>query len=128
MKRSRRIALTLMASACILATGCNSEQKTQRNVYASKEDCVKDWNSDECESKQTSSGSRYYGPHYFYSGGRPWYFPRGQDAPVETRPSQGAYTMSPGQRSSHALSSFASAKTSRGGFGHSSSFHGGSGS
>jgi hypothetical protein len=123
MKKSRKIALTLIASTCLIAAGCSSDQKTRRDVYASKDDCVKDWGGDECE--QSAAGSRYHGPHYFYSGGMPWYFPRGQDTPVETRPTQGAYHAGAGQHSPSALASFASSKTSRGGFGHSSSSHGG---
>jgi len=123
MKKSRKIALTLIASACIMATSCSSEQKTQRNAYASKDSCTKDWGSDECEPAATGTG--YLGPHYYYSGGMPWYYPRGQNTPIETRPSQGAYHVGPGMSSPHAVSSFASSKTSRGGFGHSSSAHGG---
>jgi uncharacterized protein YgiB involved in biofilm formation len=123
MKKSRKIALTLIASACIMTTACSSNQKTKRDVYASKDDCVKDWGSDECE--QSATGSRYHGPHYFYAGSRPWYFPRGKDAPVETKPMQGAYHAGADHHSPSALTSFASSKTSRGGFGHSSSFHGG---
>ncbi len=126
MKKSRKIALTLIASACIMATGCSSDQKdqkTQRNAYASKDSCTKDWGSDECEPAATGTG--YHGPHYYYSGGMPWYFPRGQDTPVATQPSQAVHTLGSGQQSPHAVSSFASSKTSRGGFGHSSSAHGG---
>lgn len=123
MKKSRKIVLTLIASACLMATACSSDQKTRRNVYASKEDCTKDWGGDECE--QASDGRRYQGPHYYYSAGRPWYFPRGQESPVETRPSQAASRMGSDLHSPNALSSFASTKTTRGGFGHFSSFHGG---
>lgn len=123
MKKSRKIALTLIASACIMASACSSEQKTQRDVYASRDACTNDWGSSECEPDQAGTG--YHGPHYYYFGGRPWYYPRGYDTPVETRPGQGAYNLKPGLHSPNAVSSFSSARTVRGGFGGSSSFHGG---
>ena len=123
MKKSRKIALTLIASVCIAASACSSDQKTERNVYASKDACSNDWGSSECEPDQTGRG--YYGPHYYYYGGRSWYFPRGYETPVETRPTQGAFNMKPGAVSPHAISSFSSSRTVRGGFGGSSSFHGG---
>lgn len=118
-----------MASTCLLASSCNSEQETRRDIYASKEDCAKDWGNDDCETTQISSSAHgFYGPHYYYSGGRPWYYPIGQDTPIETRPSQGAYRNSPESNSSHSLTTFHSSKPLRGGFGHFSSFHGGSSS
>jgi len=123
MKKSRKIVLTLIASACIAASACDSDQKTQRNVYASKEACANDWSSTDCEPDQAGKG--YYGPHYYYYGGRPWYLPRGNETPVETKPSQGAYNMKPGASSPHAVSSFSSSRTVRGGFGGSSSMQGG---
>ena len=107
MKKSRKIVLTLIASACIAASACDSDQKTQRNVYASKEACANDWSSTD------------------YYGGRPWYFQSGNETPVETKPSQGAYNMKPGASSPHAVSSFSSSRTVRGGFGGSSSMQGG---
>lgn len=123
MKKSRKIALTLMASACIVASACSTDQQTQRDVYASKDACANDWGSDQCEQDQT--GTRTYGPHYYFYGGRPWYFPRGYETPMEARPGMGAYNMRPGASSSHAVSSITSSRTVRGGFGGSSFFHGG---
>ena len=123
MKKSRRIALTLIASACIAASGCGTDQKTQRDIYSSKDACANDWGSGECEPDTTGAG--YYGPHYYYYGGRPWYFPRGYETPVETRPTQGAYNMRPGLHSTNAVSSITSSRTVRGGFGALSFLHGG---
>ena len=122
MKKSRKIALSLIASACLAASACSSDQETQRSVYSSKDACAKDWGSDECEP--ASTGSHYYGPHYYFYGGRPWYFPRGYETPVETRPSQGAYSMNPGMHAPGSASSIASTRTVRGGFGASSALHG----
>ncbi|HTZ16985.1 MAG TPA: hypothetical protein VMB78_00965 [Dissulfurispiraceae bacterium] len=123
MKKSRKIALTLIASACIAASACSSDQETRQDVYTSKDACANDWGSTECEPATTGHG--YYGPHYYFYGGRPWYFPRGYETPVETRPSQGAYSMKPGLHAPGASSSITSTRTVRGGFGASSSTHGG---
>jgi len=123
MKKTRKIMLTLLASACLAASSCNSEQKTQQDVYSSNDACANDWGSDQCEQDQT--GTQTYGPHYYFYGGRPWYFPRGYNTPVSARPGQGAYNMSPGSHSMHAISSLSSSRTVRGGFGGSSFFHGG---
>ncbi|MGO9379842.1 MAG: hypothetical protein ACLPN1_08835 [Dissulfurispiraceae bacterium] len=106
-----------------MASACSSEEQTLRDVYASKDACANDWGSDECEQAQT--GNNYYGPHYYYFGGRPWYYPRGYETPTETKPSQGAYNMKPGLHSPNAISSFASSRIIRGGFGLASFFHGG---
>jgi hypothetical protein len=125
MKRSRKIALTLIASACLFATGCgDDEKKTERQVYANKEACARDWDSGECEPD--SSGRRYYGPHYYFMGSRVWYYPSGYSTPVETRPTMGASTLKPGSVSSGAVSHVTSTHTTRGGFGSSASAHGAS--
>jgi len=129
MKKSRKIALTLIASACIMASGCgDDEKKTERQIYASKEACEKDWDSKDCVYQQ--SDRRYYGPHYYFIGGRTWYYPHGYNNPVESRPGQGAYNLKPGSTSSSALSRTGSSRSSsvgsssRGGFGSSSRSHG----
>lgn len=128
MKKSRKIALTLIASACIIASGCgDDEKKTERQLYSSKEACAKDWDSKDCDYNQTER--RYYGPHYFFYGGRTMYYPSGYNNPVETRPGQGAHLLKPGATSSGAISRISSSKTSsRGGFGSSSHSHGSSSS
>jgi hypothetical protein len=132
MKKSRKIALTLIASACIVATGCGSdEKKTERQIYASKEACAKDWDSKDCEYDQGSR--RYNGPHYYFVGGRTWYYPAGYNSPVQSRPGQGSYTLTPGATSTGAVSRVSSSRStssssvgssSRGGFGSSSHSHG----
>jgi uncharacterized protein YgiB involved in biofilm formation len=125
MKKSRRIVLTLIASACIAAAGCSdSEQKTERQVYDSAEACQKDWGAGECETVKDQK--RYYGPHYYFIGGRPWYYPTGYSTPVETRPNMGASTLKPGALSSSAVSHVSASRVSRGGFGSSSHAHGAS--
>jgi hypothetical protein len=123
MKKSRRIALTLIASACIVASGCSSdeEKKTERQVYASQDACAKDWGSGDCELD--SKDRRYYGPHYYFIGSRLLYYPMGYSTPIETRPGMGASSLRPGAVSAGAVSHVS---TSRGGFGSSAHAHGAS--
>jgi hypothetical protein len=122
MKKSGKIVLTLMASAYIVASGCGSDEKpTERQVYATREACEKDWDGKDCALEQKDK--RYYGPSYFFVGGRTWYYPHGYNNPVETRPGQGAYNLKPGTTSTGAVARVASSST-RGGFGSSSHSHG----
>lgn len=124
MKRSRTITLTLLASATVLLTACGSDQATTRELYSSKEKCVEDWGSeDDCE---VTANNRYHGPHYYWYGGRPYYFSRGGGDPKPVTTGRMA-TLREGGRSSNSIGSISST-VSRGGFGGSSSFHGSSGS
>jgi hypothetical protein len=126
MKKSRKIALTLIASACIVASGCGSdeEKKTERQVYASQDACAKDWGSGDCELD--SKDRRYYGPHYYFIGSRVWYYPVGYSSPVEPRPGQGASALKPGAVSAGAVSHVSATRSARGGFGSSAHAHGAS--
>lgn len=124
MKRSRTITLTLLASATVLLTACGSDQTTTRELYGNKQKCVEDWGSeDKCEQ---TSGGRYYGPHYYWHSGRPYYFPRGGGDPEPARSGHFS-TLTQGSRSANSISSI-SGTVSRGGLGSSSSFHSSSGS
>jgi uncharacterized protein YgiB involved in biofilm formation len=120
MKRSRAITLTLLASATVMLTACGgNEQATTRELYRNKEKCVEDWGSeDKCEA--TANG-RYHGPNYYWYGGRPYYFPRSGGDPQPTTTGHMS-NLTQGGRSSNSISSVSSS-VSRGGFGHSSSFH-----
>jgi uncharacterized protein YgiB involved in biofilm formation len=124
MKRSKRIALTLLASASLAACGCSSEQATQREIYASKEKCVEDWGGDDkCE--EGSGGRHYVGPHYIFRGGYPYYFPRGGGDPVPLSRDARFSGVQPGMKSPHSAGTLSTTHVSRGGFGRSSSLHGG---
>lgn len=120
MKRSRVIKLTLLASATVFLTACGSnEQATTRELYMNKEKCAEDWGSeDKCEP--TTSG-RYHGPHYYWYGGRPYYFPRGGTDPQPTTTGRMA-NLTQGSKSANSIGSISSS-VKRGGFGSSSSFH-----
>ena len=116
MKRSREIVLALIASVSLTACGPDT-QTTQRDMYKNRDDCVKDWNENECEDSTDKSGARWYsGPHYYYMGSSPFYYPRSGADPVAatgTSRFSGASPLAPSSRAS-----FASAQTiSRGGFG-----------
>ncbi len=125
MKRSRKIALTLLASACFMASGCGSDPETLQNFYANQNDCIEEWGEDECEFDIDSH--HYRGPRHYYSHGKPWYYSKKSGHATEVRPSMGASRFSPGSNLSKAVSSssFSSSKTTRGGFGFSSFSHSG---
>jgi hypothetical protein len=123
VKRSRTVALTLVASAFLVAGGCSSEEATTREMYASKDKCAEDWGEKECEENQTRSG--YYGPHYFYRSGTTYYVPRGSDEPVPVRHDQGFSRVAQGARSTNSVTSVSSTRTVRGGFGSTAHAHGG---
>jgi uncharacterized protein YgiB involved in biofilm formation len=124
MKRSKRIALTLLASASLAAYGCGSEQATQREIYASKDKCVEDWGGDDkCEEGQ--GGRHYYGPHYIFRGGYPYYFRPGSRDPLPLGRDARFSGIHPGMRSPHSAGTLSTTRASRGGFGKSASLHGG---
>jgi uncharacterized protein YgiB involved in biofilm formation len=112
-KRSAQITLILLGVAAL--AGCN-DQDERRDLYASKQDCVKDWGDEtKCESAPDSAnttghshsgGGFFWGPSYFGSGLR----------------SSGASSsaLSTARSGSHSIGS---SSVSRGGFGSSASAH-----
>ena len=124
MKRSKKIVLTLIASASLGAYGCSSEQATHREIYASKEKCIEDWGTKENCEEDKKYGT-YYGPHYYHSGGGIYYFSHGSDNAVRLGDNARFSSIKQGMKSPNSFSSFSSTKVTRGGFGRSSSFHGG---
>jgi hypothetical protein len=121
MMRSRKIVLTILASASLVAGGCSEEEiSTRREIYASQEKCAEDWNSEECED--TGQG-RYYGPHYFYTGAHPYFYSRLSGTADRVPESWGFSGTPEGGSSKRAIGSSVS-HISRGGFGKSSGQHG----
>lgn len=129
MKRSHRVALWMLGAG--LGVAALSEEKTveqlKQDSYASKEDCAKDWGSEQnCkEDPQSTShfsgggsggggGSRYQGPRYYWdrTTGRPVMV---TDAGVHT-PMPSAHPG--GGPLSHSVASVNAGSVSRGGFGH----------
>jgi uncharacterized protein YgiB involved in biofilm formation len=108
-KSSSQVTLVLIGLAGLGGLSGCSQEETRRDVYASKEDCLKDWgnNPADCEPandrpRTTGGGYHYYGRPYTYFG-------------------DSSTTTASGARSTRAVSS---STISRGGFGssgHSSS-------
>ncbi len=125
MKRSRKIALTLLASISLTATGCSQQQPTQREIYLTRENCVQDWGS-EANCEPSTTGTAYFGPQYYYRGGYPYYFPKDRDEPVPVDRNARFSQLAPGQKSQLSAGTMTATHISRGGFGRASAFHGGS--
>lgn len=125
MKRSQRIALTLLASVSLTATGCSQQQPTQREVYLSKENCAQDWGS-EANCEPSSTGTAFWGPNYYYRGGYPYYFPKDRDEPVPVDRNAQFSRVAPGAKSPLSAGTLATTHIARGGFGRGSASHGGS--
>lgn len=127
--RKRSAAITLVLAGSATLAGCGSPVE-QRDAYASKQDCLKDWQSAElCEPVRDNryASSYHYGPPY-YAGGSWSLFGRDRinpspNAMEATRLSPGSVASSPkaALASRMGLSSGASrstsGSTSRGGFG-----------
>lgn len=91
----------ITAALCIVSLlGCGAEKSVQRDVYQSKDDCLKDWQYQElCEEDQHSSsggsggsssgGRRYYGPAY-YEDDREVQLKTGERVKPSTNSSSGA--------------------------------------
>ncbi|MDK2122859.1 hypothetical protein [Parachitinimonas caeni] len=105
-RKSKLVVLTLIGSATL--AGCSEQVQTKRNMYASREDCLKEWPPEDCreESYRRSNGSTgysYWGPHYT-SNGRVFHY-------------NGRESMRYGKLSSSRAISTSHSSVSRGGFG-----------
>ena len=106
----------VVAALSWLANWTEERETLRRDVYASKEDCIKDWGEERnCEQDFSARGSavRYYGPSY-RSGE--------YGSSSNSKPEGTVDSARPG---SHAVGT---AHVSRGGFGGSGAAHGASGS
>ena len=116
-KSSARVTLVLLGAAALAACG-QDESTLRRDLYANKEDCLKDWGDElKCAEQagpaRSSSGGYWYGP--FYRSGA-------CGSSSASRPHGTVDSARPG---SHAVGT---SHTSRGGFGASGSAHASSGS
>lgn len=126
MKRSPRISLILIASASLVACGPDYRD-TKRELYASRGKCEEDWgDAQNCEEVSTRSGRGYYGPHYYFFRGSPYYYPPGGRDPLPVRQDAGFSRITEGGRSPRPLGSIPSLHVVRGGFGRSAGVHGAS--
>jgi hypothetical protein len=69
--RKRSATITLVLAGSTVLGGCGSPVE-QRDAYASRQDCLKDWSEPVlCEPVRDSrySSSYYYGPPYYASSG-----------------------------------------------------------
>ena len=121
-RRSARITLVLVGAAALAA--CNSSNgDDKRDLYASKQDCVRDWGDEtKCElapaSAGASTGHSHTGGGYFwgplYSGSSYRY------GSSRTGSSIGSSSIGGARTGSHSIGS---SSVSRGGFGSSASSH-----
>ncbi|MFZ5774478.1 MAG: hypothetical protein ACOY3Z_03220 [Thermodesulfobacteriota bacterium] len=124
MRRSPRIALTLLASISLAA--CDSaDQPTSQSVYLNRQDCAEEWSDDDCE---TDSDGHWRGPHYYYHSGRHYYYPRAATAPAPVTKSATLARLFAGAPGRTMATASGSKSVSRGGFGSMASRLGGSGS
>jgi hypothetical protein len=104
-KSSTRITLVLLGAAALAGCGADGDDGTRRDVYASKEDCVADWGSEQECAPATAQEHR--------SGGRAiWFGPTYRSGSSSSRGS-GAGSSRSGSRSIGSTGR----STSRGGFG-----------
>lgn len=120
MKRSRKIALTLLASVSLMITGCDQEQEVKKEIYSSKEKCSEDWGSDKCQEDRTVN--RWFGPAYYYYRGYPYYVGH-NNTPRPLEANAKFSNVKEGALSHNSTGTIASRQIVRGGFGKSSSFH-----
>src|SRR5207253_3230856 len=117
-KSSSRITLVFLGAAALAACGQEGDA-LRRDVYATKDDCLKDW-GDELKCEQQTAPARSNGSHGVY-----WYGPMYRSGQFGSsgygRPRGSADSARPG---SHAV---ASSHVSRGGFGASGAAHASSG-
>lgn len=113
-KRSARITLVLLGAAALGAC-VNHDEK--RDVYASKQDCVKDWGDEtKCETAPAHAGNSTGRPH---SGGGFFWGPIYSGSSFRSN-SGSSSSIGATRSGSHAIGS---SSVSRGGFGSSASSH-----
>jgi uncharacterized protein YgiB involved in biofilm formation len=119
-KSSARVTLVLLGAAALTACG-NDDETLRRDVYASKNDCVRDWGDEQkCEAKpaESSAGNGHGGGFYYFGPS----YRSGQFGSSSLTRAPG--TIEGARSGSHAV---ATTHVSRGGFGSSGSAHSTSG-
>ena len=119
-KRSARITLVLVGAAALAA--CSDSGHDQRDLYASKQDCVKDWGDEtKCETAPATAGSStgrsHTGGGYFWG---PLYSGSSFRSGTGTSSAGSSSAIGSARSGSHAIGS---SSVSRGGFGSSASSH-----
>jgi len=119
-KSSARVTLVLLGAAALASCG-QQESTLRRDLYANKEDCLKDWGDElKCAEEQAPArgGSGYHGGYWY----GPFYRSGDYGSSSTIRPHGTVDSARPG---SHALGT---SHISRGGFGGSGSAHASAGS
>ncbi len=117
-KSSSRVTLVLLGAAALAS--CGQEDALRRDLYAKKDDCVKDWGDEQKCAEQPAPAGTGGGPHGAYWFG-PSYRSGAYGSSSVVRPHGTVDTARPG---SHAI---ATSHVSRGGFGATGSAHASSG-
>ena len=118
-RSSARVTLVLLGAAAL--TACGQEDETlRRDLYSSKEDCVRDWGDElKCQNRPATG----YAPG-FHSGY--WYGPAYRSGQFGSSPqNEASGSVSQARPGSHAVGT---GHVSHGGFGASGAAHGSGGS
>jgi len=96
--------VSLVLVGAVTLVGCGEEAE-QRDLYASLEDCQKDWGRPEaCEPAPRAAGTSHtgmwYGPHYAAGPAADGTTARGRHAVGSTRVTRGGFGSSSGLHSS----------------------------
>ena len=117
-KSSSRVTLVLLGAAALASCG-QQESALRRDLYANKEDCLKDWGDElKCAEQPAPAHSGYHGGYWY----GPFYRSGDYGSSSIGRPHGTVDSARPG---SHALGT---SHISRGGFGGSASAHAAAGS
>jgi uncharacterized protein YgiB involved in biofilm formation len=118
-QRRRSAHISLVILGVVALAGCGGDDAERRDLYTSRQDCVKDWGDEtKCEAAPGYATSGRTGTHYWgpaYSGGS-------YRSSSDTHSIGSVSSARPG---SHAVGT---SHVSRGGFGSSASSHSSSGS
>jgi uncharacterized protein YgiB involved in biofilm formation len=120
-RSSARVTLVLLGAAALAA--CGQEDDTlRRDLYSSKEDCIKDWGDQfKCEEQPSTGHTSGYHPGLGY-----WYGPYYRPGQFGSSPrSEPPGTVGQARPGSHSVGT---SHVSRGGFGASGAAHGSGGS
>lgn len=130
MKKSKKVSLVLTPIlSAVMLVGCGGGEDEARDVYASVDDCLKDWNEPElCERMDSDSENEYrrshsgvmypmfWGPRYYPSDRAVLYKGR-EIAPRGRSSSLTPAKITPGSPSYSKSSASSPRSSTRGGFG-----------
>lgn len=104
-KIKRTVIITLVLISSVSLEACTSTPRDNREVYKNLEDCSREWGGQEkCERVTNGSYSSgyYYGPRYYNSGGRIYYY-QNRNSRYQPVPSNAGILKSPSGRSTSSV-------------------------